>query len=117
MPMKPMKMMPYYRHGEQTPWGGSKLKTVYGKDIPDDRTGESLEVSAIAGKESQAEDGRTLSEWIAEYGEALTGRNMTEPFPLLLKILDAKDTLSVQVHPDDAYAARVENKLGKTEAW
>ena len=42
---------------------------------------------------------------------------MGETFPLLLKLLDARETLSVQVHPDDAYAARVEHKLGKTEAW
>ena len=117
MPLAPVLMTPFYRHGDMTPWGGDGLRRVYGKQIPDDRTGESLEVSAIPGLESRDPMGRTLTELIRLYGERLTGKGMTEPFPLLLKLLDARDTLSVQVHPDDAYAAQAENKLGKTEAW
>ena len=117
MPIAPILMTPAYRYGSMTPWGGDGLRRLFGKDIPDSRTGESLEVSAIPGLESRDESGKTLSELIERYGERLTGKGFSHPFPLLLKLLDARDTLSVQVHPDDAYAARVEHKLGKTEAW
>jgi len=117
MPIAPILMNPAYRCGGATPWGGEGLRMLFGKDIPDERTGESLEVSAIPGLESRDENGETLTALIARYGERLTGPGFTAPFPLLLKLLDARDTLSVQVHPDDAYAAKVEGKLGKTEAW
>ena len=117
MPLAPLLMTPAYRYGAATPWGGEGLRMLFAKEIPDTRTGESLEVSAIPGLESRDEQGRKLTDLIALYGERLTGPGFTKPFPLLLKLLDAKDTLSVQVHPDDEYAARVENKLGKTEAW
>ena len=117
MPIAPIMMTPYYRFGAETPWGGDGLRRLFGKEIPDDRTGESLEVSAIPGKESRDPEGNPLSSLIERYGERLTGRGYAHPFPLLLKLLDARDTLSVQVHPDDAYAMREEGKLGKTEAW
>lgn len=117
MPLAPILMTPAYRFGKMTPWGGDSLRTLYGKDIPDAKTGESLEVSAIPGLESRDAEGNTLPQLIAQYGAALVGTAVGQPFPLLLKLLDAKDTLSVQVHPDDAYAARVEQKMGKTEAW
>ena len=117
MSLDPILMHPAYRYGAMTPWGGDKLQLIFGKDIPDDRTGECLEVSAIPGLESRDERGNTLPQLIEKYGEKLVGTHVKGVFPLLLKLLDAKDTLSVQVHPDDAYAARVENKLGKTEAW
>ena len=117
MPLAPILMTPAYRFGNMTPWGGENLRALYGKNIPDDRTGESLEVSAIPGLESRDENGCTLTELIEKYGEKLVGTQVDSPFPLLLKLLDAKDTLSVQVHPDDEYAKKAENKLGKTEAW
>lgn len=117
MPLAPILMTPAYRFGSMTPWGGEGLRTLFGKNIPDARTGEALEVSAIPGLESRDEAGNTLPALIEKYGERLTGSGVHAPFPLLLKLLDARDTLSVQVHPDDAYARRVENKLGKTEAW
>ena len=117
MPIAPIPMSPAYRFGAATPWGGDDLRTLFQKDIPDARTGESLEVSAIPGLESRSPEGKTLPALIEEYGEKLTGKGFTHPFPLLLKLLDAKDTVGVQVHPDDADAARVERKLGKTEAW
>jgi mannose-6-phosphate isomerase len=113
---KPIVMRPAYRYGAMTPWGGSKLKTVFGKSIPDERTGEALEISAISGLESRAEDGRTLTE-ILSGGEEIWGSKVKPPFPLLLKFIDARDDLSVQVHPSDEYSGRVEGKLGKTEAW
>ncbi len=117
-PLLPLKMRPHYRYAPELPWGGDKLKTLFGKDLPNDRTGESLEISVIPGKESRAEGGEELSGLLEAYGERLQGTGIRGPFPLLLKLLDAKDALSVQVHPNDAYAAAHEGgKLGKTEAW
>jgi mannose-6-phosphate isomerase len=117
-PLLPMKMRPHYRCAPELPWGGNKLKTLFGKDIPNDRTGESLEISVIPGKESHSESGEGLNELLNTYGEKLQGTQIKGPFPLLLKLLDAKDVLSVQVHPNDEYAAAHEDgKLGKTEAW
>ena len=115
--LPPMRMHPAYRHGDMTPWGGEQLKTVFGKDIPDERTGEALEMSVIPGLESTDDDGVTLTALIERYGSRLTGLPEGTEFPLLLKLLAAKGTLSVQVHPDDEYAKAHENKLGKTEAW
>ena len=115
--MKPVLMFPAFRHGGQTPWGGSALKEVFGKPIPDDHTGEALELSAIPGLNSRDSEGRPLEELIKQYGQELVGTKVGSPFPLLLKLLDARDRLSVQVHPDDTYAAEKEGKLGKTEAW
>jgi mannose-6-phosphate isomerase len=117
-PLLPMKMQPHYRCAPELPWGGNKLKTIFGKDIPNDRTGESLEISVIPGKESHAESGEGLHELLHTYGERLQGTKIKGQFPLLLKLLDARDVLSVQVHPNDEYAALHEDgKLGKTEAW
>ena len=117
LPLPPMLMTPAYRFGAATPWGGDGLMRVFGKGIPDSRTGESLEVSAIPGLESRDASGASLTELIARYGERLTGKGLASPFPLLFKLLDARETLSVQVHPDNVYAAQAEHKLGKTEAW
>lgn len=117
-PLLPFKMQPHYRCAPELPWGGNKLKTLFGKDIPNDRTGESLEISVIPDKESHTESGEELSGLLASYGAKLQGTKIKGPFPLLLKLLDAKDVLSVQVHPGDEYAAAHEDgKLGKTEAW
>ena len=99
-------LLPAFRHGAQTPWGGDALARLFHKAIPDARTGEAMEASTLEGLESRLEDGRPLS--------ALTGG----PLPLLLKLLDAREPLSVQVHPDDAYAAAHEGgRQGKAEAW
>jgi len=116
----PLKMIPYFRHGEETPWGGRALNDYFGKDINDDRTGESLEISALPGRESVVANGElagvSLNKVIDMWGKDLTGD--VEGFPLLLKLLDAREMLSVQVHPDDTYAGEHEGgKLGKTEAW
>lgn len=116
-PLLPFRMHPAYRCGEQTPWGGDALRRLYGKDIPDERTGEALEISCIPGLESTDDSGETLTALIARSGAALVGEGNAEPFPLLLKLLAAKSSLSVQVHPNDEYAMTHEKKLGKTEAW
>jgi len=110
-------MHPAFRYGAATPWGGSLLRDVYHKDTPDARTGESLEVSAIPGLNSTDAEGTPLGRLVERYGKALLGTEVKGDFPLLLKLIDAKQPLSVQVHPDDAYAQKHENKLGKTEAW
>ncbi|HNW87354.1 MAG TPA: GNAT family N-acetyltransferase [Candidatus Limiplasma sp.] len=116
-PLLPVRMHPAYRYGEQTPWGGDALRRLYGKAIPDDRTGEALEISCIPGLESTDDQGEPLSALLAQNGARLAGEGNAEPFPLLLKLLAAKSNLSVQVHPNDAYAMAHEHKLGKTEAW
>lgn len=116
-PMLPLRMIPAYRHGDMTPWGGDALQTVYGRAIPDGCTGEALEISAVSGLESRTPTGETLPQLLARDGARLAGDYAGAEFPLLLKLLAAKKPLSVQVHPDDAYAREHENKLGKTEAW
>ena len=118
--MYPLVMSPYFRSGESTPWGGTALKEKYGKNTPDEITGESLEVSAFPGHESRvmngAYKGKTLQEVFTLWGDRLTGKQGKD-FPLMLKLLDARRDLSVQVHPDDAYALAHEGKFGKSEAW
>ena len=120
MNIYPLLMAPYFRHGEETPWGGSMLRDAFMKDAPDDRTGESLEISALSNRESMVRNGlhagKTLRRMIELWGEELTGP-MDGEFPLLLKLLDAQQTLSVQVHPGDDYAMAHDGKLGKSEAW
>lgn len=117
-PLLPLAMHPAFRGGKLTPWGGEKLRTVYGKPIAEVPTGESLEVSCIPGLESTDDAGVKLPDLIAQYGARFAGKYAGKTFPLLLKFIDAAESLSVQVHPDDAYAGAHENgKLGKTEAW
>ncbi|MCL2068804.1 MAG: mannose-6-phosphate isomerase [Oscillospiraceae bacterium] len=104
-------------------WGGSKLKTAYGKDFAGDILAEAWELSChpegpgiIAGG---PDAGMTLPDYIAKHGRGILGRNCArfEDFPVLVKLIDARQDLSVQVHPDDAYALRHENSYGKTEMW
>ena len=106
---------------KETIWGGNKLKTVFGYDIPSEHTGECWAVSAhengdcrIVGGEF---DGMLLSQLWATHREVF-GNMDQDVFPLLTKIIDANDDLSIQVHPDDEYAGKNENgSLGKTECW
>lgn len=116
----PLVMEPSFRHGAETPWGGHALRKNFGKDAPEEITGESLEISALPGHESRVANGvhqgKTLQELFLLWGEDLTGKK-EERFPLLLKLLDAQQDLSVQVHPSDEYALAHEGKLGKSEAW
>ena len=102
-------------------WGGTRLKSDFGYDIPYDRTGECWGIAAhphgdnvILNPEFEGETLAGLWKKRPElFGNLSGGR-----FPLLIKIIDAKDNLSIQVHPDDAYAAEHENgSLGKTECW
>ena len=120
MNIYPLLMAPSYRHGAETPWGGYMLRDVFMKDAPEDITGESLEISTLPDHESLVATGehagKPLSRMVELWGEALTGCP-EGGLPLLLKLLDAQQSLSVQVHPDDAYATAHEGKLGKSEAW
>ena len=117
-PLLPVRMKPAFRSGESTPWGGCRLHERYGKETGGGITGESLEASCIPGLESTDPLGRKLPDLIREFGAKMAGKYADRPFPMLLKLIDARDRLSVQVHPDDAYAASHEGgKLGKTEAW
>lgn len=97
-----LKMRPYLR---KKVWGGRKLADVFGKDLPDDAPyGEAWEVSDLAEGKSVAVNGPragdSLDALVADWGEALTGP-AGAAFPLLVKVLDAQDDLSVQVHPGE----------------
>ena len=120
MNVYPLIMAPSFRHGPETPWGGHALKELFGKNAPDEITGESLEVSALPGHESRIANGeyagKTLRDLLPLWGKQLTGAD-GNGFPLLLKLLDTRESLSVQVHPDDSYAFSHEGKPGKSEAW
>ncbi len=97
-------------------WGGSKLRD-FGFDIPSDKTGEAWIVSAYEGNSSMLENGQTLREFYKNNRDEFNNFPSDE-FPLLVKILDANDDLSVQVHPNDEHAQRLENyPFGKTECW
>ncbi|WP_407269410.1 mannose-6-phosphate isomerase, class I [Radiobacillus sp. PE A8.2] len=104
-------------------WGGQKLHTEFGYDIPYTHTGEAWVISAHPNGPSEIKNGplkgKTLIDAWNEHGE-LFGRDAAsdEEYPLLVKILDADKDLSVQVHPDDTYAREVEGQpYGKTECW
>lgn len=101
-------------------WGGTKLRDEFGYEIPSDKVGECWAISAHPNGVSTVKNGRfagqKLDTLYAEHRELFGDRS--EPvFPLLTKILDANDWLSVQVHPDDAYSLKHEGELGKTECW
>ena len=102
-------------------WGGRKLATVMHKPLPTDEPyGESWEMHDTAVVANGALAGRTLGDLLGEYGHDLLGpdNDPAEGFPLLAKLIDANDWLSVQLHPDDAQARRLEGQpRGKTEAW
>lgn len=98
-------------------WGGETLKEWFPNDNVQDKTGECWAISAHPNGLSIVEGtGKNLKE-LYETEPELFGNPTEETFPLLVKILDAANDLSVQVHPDDAYGLRVEGELGKTECW
>ena len=101
-------------------WGGTKLREAFGYDIPTETTGEYWAISAhpngVSVIKNGIYEGEGLDQLYREHKE-LFGHPKSEVFPLLIKILDANDWLSVQVHPDDAFALAHEGELGKTECW
>ena len=103
-------------------WGGKDLEK-FRNNVPEGVIGESWDIAChkngtvkVANGELK---GKGFDEVIKEYGNKFLGNSISidEDFPLLIKLITAKDKLSVQVHPNDEYAKRVENDLGKTEAW
>jgi len=106
-------------------WGGTKLKTDLGKNIPTQTTGESWELSAVEGNVSVVKQGdyagKPLSELLESFPNEVLGTAVHEKFgiqfPLLFKFLDAREDLSIQVHPNDELAKKRHNSFGKTEMW
>ena len=108
---------------KETLWGGRRLIDEFGFKTDGDNAAEAWLLSCHKDGPSYAiggeYDGLTLAEIIKKEGRSVLGTHNSEinGFPVLIKIIDARDKLSVQVHPGDEYARRVENENGKTEAW
>ncbi|EGJ28327.1 mannose-6-phosphate isomerase, class I [Streptococcus porcinus] len=101
-------------------WGGTKLRDIFNYDIPTETTGEYWAISAHPNGVSTIINGRFAGQKLDRVfmeNPAYFGNPKEKVFPLLTKILDANDWLSVQVHPDDTYAMEHEGELGKTECW
>ena len=115
--MEPFFLTPYFR---PKIWGGRKLKTIFNYDIPDGKVGEAWVISGYKDDASTITNGDFVGQSLRKvYREnpELFGNPKSKEFPLLVKFLDANDNLSVQVHPNDDYARKVENDSGKTESW
>ncbi|MGT2757369.1 mannose-6-phosphate isomerase, class I [Streptococcus ovuberis] len=101
-------------------WGGNRLRKLFNYDIPSETTGEYWAISAHPNGPSTVMNGplagQSLDQIYRDFPE-LFGYPASPVFPLLTKILDANEWLSVQVHPDDTYALEHEGELGKTECW
>ncbi len=112
-----LKLKPVFK---DVVWGGTKLKDEFGYDIPTATTGEAWVLSAHKNGDCEIEtglyQGKTLNDIWTGHRELFGGID-GDKFPLLVKYIDAKGDLSVQVHPDDEYASKHENQLGKTECW
>ena len=110
---------------KQTIWGGDKIVTFKHLESDLDSVGESWEISGVPGDESVVANGeykgKTLNEVLAEMKDKLVGadnyKRFGDRFPLLIKFIDARQDLSIQVHPDDETAHRQGKPIGKTEMW
>lgn len=119
---EPLFLNPVFSH---TIWGGSRLRTEYGYQEMGDDIGECWGISAHPNGEGTVKggcfDGARLSSLWKECPQLFgmqDAENAGDRYPLLIKIIDAKDDLSIQVHPDDEYAGKNENgSLGKMECW
>ena len=120
MKKQPIKLEPAFK---DYLWGGNKLKNLYNKKCEKEICAESWELSAHKDGESIVAEGEykglKLSEYIKFQGKEILGKNAEKfnYFPILIKLIDAKGDLSVQVHPDDKYALEKEGEYGKTEMW
>lgn len=122
MELYPLKFKPILK---DKIWGGTKLNQIYHKQSTSSKIGESWELSGMEGDVSEVEngflEGNTLNELVEIYMGDLVGEAIYEKFglefPLLFKLIDANDVLSIQVHPDDTLARKRHNALGKTEMW
>ncbi|MBT8324330.1 MAG: class I mannose-6-phosphate isomerase [Winogradskyella sp.] len=106
-------------------WGGDKLKNVLNKSSELNNVGESWEISDVEGDTSVVKKGAlagtSLKELLENYGASLIGQKNYDrfgnKFPLLIKFIDAKEDLSIQLHPNDTLAKERHNSFGKTEMW
>jgi mannose-6-phosphate isomerase len=120
MNMYPLKFEPILK---ERIWGGQRLGELFGKNVPENTAiGESWELADLPEGKSVitngAMKGRTLNEALQQYAEQITGHaGYRPPFPLLIKLLDAQDVLSVQVHPDADTCKKIGNCEPKTECW
>ena len=120
--MYPLKFQPILK---ERLWGGTKLKDVLSKPIESDITGESWELSTVKGDVSIVANGdltgSSLQELIDENPESFLGKSVVErfgkDFPILIKFIDAKQDLSIQLHPNDELAKERHDSFGKTEMW
>lgn len=119
----PIKFKPIYK---ERIWGGRKIETAFGKKLPaGEKIGESWELSGVDGDVSVVANGTLKGNNLQELTEIYMGdlvgdkvfEQYGEEFPLLIKLIDADDNLSIQVHPDDKLAAERHNSFGKTEMW
>lgn len=118
----PLKFNPVFSYRI---WGGEKLKTVLNKDYDEDLIGESWEISDVEDNKTQVSDGplkgKTLRELTNMYQADFVGdkvyRQFGNEFPLLIKFIDAKAPLSIQVHPSNELAKERHNSFGKNEMW
>lgn len=104
-------------------WGGHRLVEEFGKEYEGDVLAETWELSCHPDGPSVIENGawagKTLQEYMEQLGKEVLGTNCRrfQDFPVLIKFIDAKDNLSIQVHPDNRYALQHEKQYGKTEMW
>ncbi|WP_424494231.1 type I phosphomannose isomerase catalytic subunit [Salinimicrobium sp. GXAS 041] len=118
----PLKFTPILK---EKIWGGNKLKEVLHKETDQNNVGESWEISGVNEAVSTVENGvlkgKSLNHLLVEYKEDLLGNKIYQQFgaefPLLIKFIDAKTELSVQLHPNDELAKQRHNSFGKTEMW
>lgn len=117
----PLKFNSIYK---ENIWGGDSLEKIYKRSIPSSHTGESWDIACHSNGMSVVSNGPltgiTLQQIFTENKKELLGPNGInyDKFPLLVKIIDARDRLSLQVHPDDLYANLLENgEYGKCEMW
>ncbi|MGI6122774.1 MAG: type I phosphomannose isomerase catalytic subunit [Acetivibrionales bacterium] len=118
--MKPIKLIPVFK---DYLWGGNLLKTKYNKKSDKEIIAESWELSCHEDGKSVIANGdyagKTLAEFINIEGQEVLGSRgkRFKGFPIMIKLIDAKNDLSIQVHPDDAFAKQFEEGFGKTEMW
>ncbi len=122
MALYPLQFRPLYKYRM---WGGEKLKTILNKEYSETSIGESWEISAVKNDETVVSngslEGKTIKELIAVFGADFLGKSVYErfgnDFPLLIKFIDAKTPLSIQVHPSDELAKERHDSFGKNEMW